>query len=98
VYKECVLLRALYFFCLVFALPSFGDIAVAGKSRGSRVKKPPREKHDAMGFIILNGERTEVRWTDGDSFSIKEGARKGMGSAFPWAHRTPRCGCADSWR
>lgn len=60
-------------------------------------KKKKKEKHDALGFITLNGERTEVRWTDGDSFKIKEGPRKGMGTRLTGYNTLEAYGPVHQW-
>jgi endonuclease YncB( thermonuclease family) len=39
----------------------------------------PRQ-HGAAGQILLDGQPTEVRWTDGDSFKIESGPLKGFGT------------------
>ena len=81
------MLRAL--FCIVLLA---SPCALAGKS-----KKPPKEKHDALGFIKLNGTRTEVRWTDGDSFNIKEGDHKGMGTRLVGYNTLEAYGPVHQW-
>jgi endonuclease YncB( thermonuclease family) len=37
-------------------------------------------KQGAPGRVLLDGEPTEVRWTDGDSFKIDSGPLKGFGT------------------
>jgi micrococcal nuclease len=64
---------------------------------GGKKKKPPKERHDAYGFITLNGERVEVRWTDGDSFKIKEGARKGMSTRLKGYNTLEAYGPVHQW-
>jgi endonuclease YncB( thermonuclease family) len=40
--------------------------------------RPPRSGgHGARGEVVLDGARTRVRWTDGDSFRIEDGPRRG---------------------
>jgi endonuclease YncB( thermonuclease family) len=58
---------------------------------------PKREKHDAVGSIILNGEKTEVRWTDGDSFNIKSGEYKGKGTRLQGYNTLEAYGPVHSW-
>ncbi len=77
---------------LLFAVLLASPAAFAGKS-----KKPPKEKHDALGFIKLNGVRTEVRWTDGDSFKINEGDRKGMGTRLVGYNTLEAYGPVHQW-
>ena len=58
---------------------------------------PKHEKHDALGSIILNGEKTEVRWTDGDSFNIKAGEFKGKGTRLQGYNTLEAYGPVHSW-
>ena len=89
-----VITRALCVFCLLLAVPTFAS----GRKHGSsKEKKPPKEKHDALGFIVLNGERTQVRWSDGDSFSFKEGPRKGMGTRLVGYNTLEAYGPVHQW-
>lgn len=81
---------------LLFAVSAVADSA-STKKKSSKTKKAPKEKHDAIGFIVLNGERTEVRWTDGDSFKIKEGARKGMGTRLVGYNTLEAYGPVHQW-
>lgn len=39
-----------------------------------------RPRHDAYGVVRLDGVETKVRWTDGDSFNVREGAHRGHGT------------------
>jgi len=68
--------------------------AVAG---GKKKKEPSKNKHDAFGFIVLNGERTEVRWTDGDSFNVKDGLLKGTGTRLVGYNTLEAYGPVHSW-
>jgi micrococcal nuclease len=76
----------------LFLLSSTG--ALADKSRS---KKPPKEKHDAMGAIVLNGTRTAVRWTDGDSFKVLEGDLKGTGTRLIGYNTLEAYGPVHQW-
>ena len=58
---------------------------------------PKKEKHDALGSIVLNGEKTEVRWTDGDSFNIKTGEYKGKGTRLQGYNTLEAYGPVHSW-
>ena len=44
-----------------------GPAFARGKKKGADTSEPApkKEKHDALGSIVLNGEKTEIRWTDG---------------------------------
>ena len=37
-------------------------------------------RHGAPGRVLLDGQLTEVRWTDGDSFKVDSGPLKGFGT------------------
>jgi micrococcal nuclease len=37
-------------------------------------------RHGAAGRILLDGQPTEVRWSDGDSFKVESGPLKGFGT------------------
>src|SRR5512137_325043 len=36
--------------------------------------------HGAAGTVVLDGQVTEVRWTDGDSFKVLSGPLQGFGT------------------
>lgn len=60
-------------------------------------KKPPKERHDAFGAVVLNGTRVAVRWTDGDSFNIQEGEHKGTGTRLVGYNTLEAYGPVHSW-
>lgn len=72
-------------------------LATASLARSPKKPKIPKEHHDASGFVILNGERTEVRWSDGDSFSVREGPRKGMGTRLIGFNTLEAYGPVHQW-
>lgn len=74
---------------LVFAVPSV--------ARTKKEPKPPKEKHDAMGAIVLNGKRLEVRWTDGDSFNVREGDLKGTSTRLVGYNTLEAYGPVHQW-
>ncbi|MFZ5444473.1 MAG: thermonuclease family protein [Myxococcota bacterium] len=76
---------------LVVLLASLATVALAGS------KKPKKERHDAFGFIVLNGVRTEVRWTDGDSFSFVDGEHKGQGTRLVGYNTLEAYGPVHQW-
>jgi micrococcal nuclease len=56
------------------------------------------------GLVLLDGQATEVRWTDGDSFKVESGPLRGLGTrvvgynaleAFGPVHRTAGMGPAE---
>jgi endonuclease YncB( thermonuclease family) len=55
------------------------------------------KKHNAEGAIVLNGERTEVNWTDGDSFKIKDGTFKGSGTRLQGYNTLEAYGPVHRW-
>lgn len=95
-YNQTVTFRALSLCCLLWGASASAQEAAPSK-KASKGKKPPKDKHDALGFIVLNGERTEVRWTDGDSFKIKEGPRKGMGTRLVGYNTLEAYGPVHQW-
>jgi micrococcal nuclease len=55
-----------------------GCITLVARPGGKRA--PGADVHDADGVILLNGQRTQVRWSDGDSFDFVDGPYAGQGS------------------
>ena len=45
----------------------------------------------------MNGEKTEVRWTDGDSFNIKSGPHKGSGTRLQGYNTLEAYGPVHAW-
>lgn len=73
-------------------------VLAGGAWARSKSKKPPNpDKHDAPGYLVLNGERTKVVWTDGDSFSIKEGQYKGRGTRLQGYNTLEAYGPVHRW-
>ncbi len=60
-------------------------------------KGPSPDKHDAPATVILNDQKTSVVWTDGDSFSIKEGPYKGHGTRLQRYNTLEAFGPVHSW-
>lgn len=60
-------------------------------------KKPVHQRHDALGAVVLNGTRTPVHWTDGDSFKVKEGPWKGRGTRLVGYNALEAYGPVHSW-
>lgn len=92
--------RALTLVALLLAPPALAQAAppgTHGRKKRSGTPRLPKEKHDALGFITLNGERTQVRWTDGDSFSIKDGPRKGMSTRLMGYNTLEAYGPVHQW-
>lgn len=74
---------------LVLSLPAF--------ARSKKQPKPPKEKHDASGAVLLNGKRVEVRWTDGDSFNVRDGDLKGTGTRLVGFNTLEAYGPVHQW-
>lgn len=55
------------------------------------------DAHDAHGFIVLNGERTEVHWSDGDSFNFKSGPYAGHGTRLVGYNTLEAFGPVHRW-
>ncbi len=60
-------------------------------------KKPNVDKHDAVGTIVLNDEKTDIRWTDGDSFKINSGPFKGRGTRLKGYNTLEAYGPVHRW-
>src|SRR5688572_27197595 len=61
---------------------------------GSKVH---HKKHNALGNIVLNGEKQQVNWTDGDSFKFKEGKFKGAGTRLQGYNTLEAYGPVHRW-
>ncbi len=56
-----------------------------------------RARHDAYGTLKLNGEETEVRWTDGDSFKARSGPYRGHGTRLKGYNTLEAYGPVHRW-
>ena len=72
------------------------DALEGGAKRRSRKSKNPN-KHDAPGTIVLNGDVTEVVWSDGDSFNIKSGRYEGRGTRLQGYNTLEAYGPVHRW-
>lgn len=70
-------------------------LAAPAKSKGE--KKPNPDKHDTPGALFLNDVKTDVVWTDGDSFKIKSGEYKGHGTRLQRYNTLEAFGPVHSW-
>lgn len=72
--------------------------AATTQARGRRSSgKAKREKHATEGTLIVNGERTDVRWTDGDSFKFLSGPYKGRGTRLNGYNTLEAYGPVHRW-
>jgi micrococcal nuclease len=55
------------------------------------------KKHSGKGSVILNGEKTAVNWTDGDSFKILEGPHAGHGTRMVGYNTLEAWGPVHRW-
>ena len=60
-------------------------------------KKSNPDKHDVVATVVLNGEKTDVRWTDGDSFRINSGPYKGRGTRLEGYNTLEAYGPVHRW-
>ncbi|MCC6334989.1 MAG: nuclease [Myxococcales bacterium] len=60
-------------------------------------RAPESEKHDVDGAIVLNGERTRVTWSDGDSFDFKSGRYEGQGTRLVGFNTLEAYGPVHRW-
>lgn len=61
------------------------------------VARPKADKHDAVGTIVLNGETTPIRWTDGDSFKINSGPYRGRNTRLHGYNTLEAFGPVHRW-
>jgi endonuclease YncB( thermonuclease family) len=54
-------------------------------------------RHDAYASLVLNGEKTDVHWTDGDSFRIRSGQFKGKGTRLQRYNTLEAYGPVHRW-
>jgi endonuclease YncB( thermonuclease family) len=59
--------------------------------------KVHHKRHNAEGTIVLNGEKTTINWTDGDSFKPKEGKFKGSGTRLQGYNTLEAYGPVHRW-
>ncbi|MCA9527515.1 MAG: nuclease [Myxococcales bacterium] len=57
----------------------------------------PPGKAGALSAVELNGERTEVHWSDGDSFKFKTGRFKGVGTRLMGYNSLESYGPVHAW-
>lgn len=72
-------------------------VALASLVSEARSKRPNPDKHDAAATLILNDEKIDVVWTDGDSFKIKSGEHKGSGTRLQRYNTLEAFGPVHSW-
>ncbi len=53
--------------------------ALLGAAAPARAAPHRREVEGIPAAVLLDGDRTEVRWTDGDSFHVDSGPLRGLG-------------------
>lgn len=83
--------RRLALLCLLAA----GCTTVVTRPGGRR--DPKADEHGAGGFIVLNGERTSVYWSDGDSFTFKSGQYAGQGTRMVGYNTLEAYGPVHRW-
>jgi micrococcal nuclease len=69
----------------------------ARSKRGSGGSQHTHEKHDTLATLVVNGERTDVRWTDGDSFKFLSGPYKGRGTRLNGYNTLEAYGPVHRW-
>lgn len=72
-------------------------LACTSFARAKKTPKPKKEKHDALGAVVLNGKRLEVRWTDGDSFNVRDGDLKGTSTRLTGYNTLEAYGPVHQW-
>jgi micrococcal nuclease len=72
-----------------------GCVTIVTREGGRR--SPQADAHEADGEIVLNGERTQVHWSDGDSFDILSGPYKGQGTRLQGYNTLESYGPVHRW-
>lgn len=88
------LFRVLAVLVVIASSTAAADVIV-GPDVGKPIGKP-KSKHPAS-FLTLNGERTEVHWSDGDSFKVKSGPHTGRGTRVSGYNTLESFGPVHSW-
>lgn len=60
-------------------------------------KGKKKKGHAAKGSLLLNGEATRVRWSDGDSFKIQSGPHEGRGTRLVGFNTLEAYGPVHRW-
>jgi endonuclease YncB( thermonuclease family) len=72
-----------------------GCVTIVTREGGRR--DPKADQHDAVGSIVLNGERTKVLWSDGDSFDVESGPYEGQGTRLVGFNTLEAYGPVHRW-
>lgn len=80
---------------VLLALLASGCVTIV-RREGPR-RDPSADEHDADGSIVLNGERTKVHWSDGDSFDFKSGPYEGQGTRLVGFNTLEAYGPVHRW-
>jgi len=80
---------------LAVAFVAAGCVTIVTRPGGRR--DPKADEHGAPGFIVLNGERTKVLWSDGDSFDFKSGRYDGQGTRLVGYNTLEAYGPVHRW-
>ncbi len=86
---------ALQWVGLLLCLWAAGCTTIVTRPGGRRAKGA--DEHDADGFIVLNGERTQVHWSDGDSFDFSSGQYQGHGTRLVGFNTLEAYGPVHRW-
>lgn len=62
-----------------------------------RAPPPAKPEKKPQAFVVLNGTRTEVRWSDGDSFKVKSGPYQGRGTRLVGYNTLESYGPVHRW-
>ena len=77
---------------LVLALLSLAVVSCATSAEAKR-----RKSGKPRGHVVLNGERVEVRWSDGDSFKFFSGPYQGKGTRLQGYNTLESYGPVHRW-
>jgi endonuclease YncB( thermonuclease family) len=60
-------------------------------------KDKKRKRHAEKGSLLINGEQTQVRWSDGDSFKFLSGPHEGRGTRLVGYNTLEAFGPVHRW-
>jgi endonuclease YncB( thermonuclease family) len=86
--------RVLAALLVLSALSARADV-ILGPDEGKPIGQPKPGRGST--FLLLNGERTEVHWSDGDSFKIRSGPYTGRGTRLSGYNTLESFGPVHSW-
>jgi endonuclease YncB( thermonuclease family) len=91
------MLRAGILMTVVVALSAYAGGRKKSSSDDDEETHAKHKRHDAYATVVLNGDKTDVHWTDGDSFKIRSGPYKGHGTRLQRYNTLEAYGPVHRW-